>query len=83
MEEAGVRADLLQVRFTSVVDLGFWSYTTVVAEAVESFEPVISDAESIALRWVDPAQIIDLPLHPGFAKSWPELHSRLTGAARG
>lgn len=76
-EEAGVPAHLLQVQFTSVLDLGFWSYTTVVVTALESFEPVISDAESIALRWVDPAVVDELPLHPGFAESWPALRARL------
>jgi 8-oxo-dGTP pyrophosphatase MutT (NUDIX family) len=76
-EEAGVPAHLLQVQFTSVLDLGFWSYTTVVVTALESFEPVISDAESIALRWVDPAAVDELPLHPGFAESWPALRARL------
>jgi len=77
-EEAGVPAELLRVSFSSVFDLGFWSYTTVVAEAVESFEPVISDTESIALRWVAPASVQLLPLHPGFAASWPALRDRLT-----
>ncbi|KFF61055.1 NUDIX hydrolase [Cryobacterium sp. MLB-32] len=76
-EEAGVPEDALRVLFTSVVDLGFWSYTTVVAESTHDFDPVISDAESIALRWVKPDEIADYPLHPAFATSWPELHRRL------
>jgi len=76
-EEAGVPAHLLQVDFSSVVDLGFWSYTTVVVRALEPFEPVISDTESIALRWVPPADVELLPLHPGFAASWPALRDRL------
>ncbi|TFD51220.1 NUDIX domain-containing protein [Cryobacterium frigoriphilum] len=76
-EEAGVPAHLLQVLFTSVFDLGFWSYTTVVVQATESFEPVIGDAESIALRWVDPASVDSLALHPGFAVAWPALRARL------
>lgn len=76
-EEAGVPAHLLSVQFTSVVDLGFWSYTTVVALATESFEPVIGDAESIALRWVEPAAVESLFLHPGFATAWPALRIRL------
>jgi len=76
-EEAGVPANLLRVRFTSVFDLGFWSYTTVVVQATQSFEPVISDAESIALRWVDPAAVQALVLHPGFEAAWPGLRARL------
>jgi len=81
-EEANVPAHLLQVRFVSVFDLGFWSYTTVVTEATESFEPVIGDAESIALRWVRPEEITELPLHPGFAASWPALQVKISAAAR-
>lgn len=76
-EEAGVPGALLEVQFSSVLDLGFWSYTTVVAQAVERFEPVISDPESIELRWVELAAVDTLPLHPGFAESWPALRHRL------
>ena len=76
-EEAGVPADLVSTLFTSVLDLGYWSYTTVVVEASEPFEPIIGDAESIALRWVPVDEVTTLPLHPGFATSWPSLRSRL------
>jgi 8-oxo-dGTP pyrophosphatase MutT (NUDIX family) len=76
-EEAGVPADLVRLKFVSVVDLGIWSYTTVVVEATEPFEPVISDLESIALRWVAPDEVAGLALHPGFAASWPALRLRL------
>ena len=76
-EEAGVPASLVTVLFTSVFDLGYWSYTTVVVEAAERFEPVIGDAESVALRWVPLDEVESLPLHPGFAASWAELRSRL------
>ena len=76
-EEAGVPAQLLRLQFTSVLDLGFWSYTTVVVQATTRFEPVIGDPESIALRWVTPAAVEELPLHPGFAASWPGLRARL------
>ncbi|WP_104082060.1 NUDIX hydrolase [Cryobacterium sp. Y11] len=76
-EEAGVPAHLVRLNFTSVVDLGIWSYTTVVVEATERFEPVISDLESIALRWVPIGEVEALALHPGFAASWPALRLRL------
>ena len=76
-EEAGVPADLVTVLFTSVLDLGYWTYTTVVVEASEPFEPVIGDAESVDLRWVPIDQVDLLPLHPGFAASWPSLRKRL------
>ncbi|MEY9953633.1 NUDIX domain-containing protein [Leifsonia sp. EB34] len=76
-EEAAVPADAVQVLFESVVDLGFWSYTTVVAQAVRAFEPHMADVESIELRWVSVPEVADLPLHPGFGAAWPELRSRL------
>lgn len=76
-EEAGVPADLPSVLFESVVDLGFWSYTTVVAETPRLFTPVMGDAESEALAWVPTADVEGLPLHPGFARSWPLLRKRL------
>ena len=80
-EEAGVPADSLRVMFESVLDLGFWTYTTVVVEATEPFVPVIGDAESLEVRWVTIDDVHDLPLHPGFAASWPALRSRLVGDA--
>ena len=76
-EEAGVPSSLLAVRFESVLDLGYRSYTTVVADAAHRFDPVISDPESIALRWVPLADVAALPLHPRFAESWPGLRDRL------
>ena len=72
-EEADSPPDSLAPRLTSVLDLGFWSYTTVIADVTKSFEPYISDYESQALEWVPIDKIDELPLHPGFADSWPAL----------
>jgi 8-oxo-dGTP pyrophosphatase MutT (NUDIX family) len=76
-EEAGVPAELIEILFESVVDLGFWSYTTVVVRASEAFEPVMGDAESIALEWVALDDVASFDLHPGFEASWPALLLRL------
>ncbi len=76
-EEAGVPPELVQVLGSSVLDVGYWSYTTVLAVATELFEPYLGDAESIALSWVPFADVAGLPLHPGLASSWPELRVRL------
>ena len=51
-EEAGVPADSVTVLFTEILDLDFWSYTTVVVESSEVFEPVMGDSESEALAWI-------------------------------
>lgn len=77
-EEAAVPSERLTVLFTSVFDVGYWSYTTVAALTEEPFEPQITDPESIELRWVPVSEIDGLPLHPGFAASWPELRERLS-----
>ncbi|WP_371030570.1 NUDIX domain-containing protein [Pseudoclavibacter sp. JSM 162008] len=76
-EEAGVPAEAMTPLFTSVLELGFWRYTTLVARVVHPFEPVIADAESLELRWVPIDEVDDLPLHHGFAAAWPELRSAL------
>jgi len=76
-EEATVPTGGLQVLHESVADLGFWSYTTVVVEATELFQPVIADAESQAVEWVAVDAVAGLPLHPGFAAAWPALREHL------
>lgn len=76
-EEAGVPAANVSVLFTSVWDVGYWSYTTVAVAVDVPFEPVISDPESLALEWVPLKDVATRPLHPGFAKAWPMLHARL------
>lgn len=76
-EEAGVPHGAVRARFESVLDLGIWSYTTVVADVVVPFEPVISDPESLALEWVPVDEVDARPLHPGFAEAWPELRGLL------
>lgn len=76
-EEAGVPDAAVRTRFTSVLDLGIWSYTTVVADVVVPFEPKISDPESVALEWVPLDEVSERPLHPGFADAWPALRERL------
>ncbi len=77
-EEAGVPADAVRARFESVFDLGIWSYCTLVADVTTPFEPVISDPESVALEWVPVDRVDALPLHPGFAASWPALRAALS-----
>lgn len=76
-EEAGVPAEGHRLLFTYTFDVGYWSYTTVGVEIVESFEAMITDPESEELRWVAPSQIDALPLHPGFGSAWPQLRKCL------
>ena len=76
-EEAGVPDGSVRPRFTSVLDLDVWSYTTVIADVVRPFEPVISDPESVALEWVPVDEVDSRPLHPGFGSAWPALRALL------
>jgi 8-oxo-dGTP diphosphatase len=79
-EEAGLTAELLTVRTTVVTaevsgaEGPSWTYTTVIADAPEQLATV-PNRESSELRWVAEDDVADLPLHPGFAASWPKLRS--------
>lgn len=76
-EEAGIPDGAVRARFASVLDLGVWSYTTVIADVLDPFEPVISDPESLALEWVPVDEVDQRPLHPGFGSAWPALRELL------
>ena len=67
----------MRPRLLSVLDLDYWSYTTLVGDVVRPFEPTISDPESRELAWIPPAEVADKPLHPGFATSWAVLQPLL------
>nr|WP_254367682.1 NUDIX domain-containing protein [Microbacterium sp. NC79] len=77
-EEAGVPDGSVRPLFTSVYDIGIWSYTTLVAVVEQPFEPEITDPESVALEWVDAAGVSARELHPGFAASWPDLQEAMS-----
>lgn len=76
-EEASVPDAATRPRLLSVFDLGYWSYTTLVADVARPFEPIISDPESRALEWVAEGDVDDRALHPGFAASWTRLRGLL------
>lgn len=75
-EEAGIGSERLHVRgekVTARVSSG-WSYTTVFADA-EAQLNTTPNGESTELRWVPEVMVDQLPLHPGFAASWPALRT--------
>ncbi len=76
-EEASVPAGSVRQRFWSVLDVEVWTYTTVIADVVASFDPLIADAESVALEWVPIDEVDQRPLHPGFASAWTRLRPLL------
>ena len=82
-EEAGLSGERLRVRaklVTADVASAFaaggsrWTYTTVIADAAELLHTV-PNHESAELRWVGEDDVVDLPLHPGFAASWHRLRA--------
>jgi 8-oxo-dGTP diphosphatase len=76
-EEAGVPPAGIRPVLATVLDLGFWSYTTVTARVLRPFEPRVADAESIELRWVPVDEVDGRELHPGFGRAWPMLRGEL------
>ena len=74
-EEAGIDPVAVAPVGRSIVDHGNWSYTTVVALAVAPVHPHAANWESSDVRWCDVAEVDRLPLHPGFAQSWPALRT--------
>ncbi|GGH46009.1 NUDIX hydrolase [Microbacterium album] len=76
-EEAGVPVASVRPRFTNVLDLEVWSYTTVVADVVERFAAAVTDPESFAVEWAPVEEVDHRPLHPGFAGAWTGLRELL------
>ena len=76
-EETGLDTGLVTVVGELVDDHGGWSYTTVIAHAVEELPVHALDRESTDVRWVAETAVEALALHPGFAATWPTLRARL------
>lgn len=72
-EEAGLAADGFAVTGHYVDDHGGWSYTTVFADAPALVPVTRLCAESTEVTWVREKSVADLPLHPGFAATWPAV----------
>jgi 8-oxo-dGTP pyrophosphatase MutT (NUDIX family) len=58
---------------------GTWTYTTVIAEVDERWEPTRLSWETAAVRWVAVHEVDAMKLHPGFRNAWPALRDMLTG----
>jgi 8-oxo-dGTP pyrophosphatase MutT (NUDIX family) len=64
-----------------VDDHGGWTYTTIVARGPRTLELAPANAESTAIRWWAIDEVAALPLHAGFAASWPSLRELIGSAA--
>ena len=77
IEETGINTDLLTPLHTFTDDHGDWKYETVIARAAAGLVAHEVNDESHEVRWVAIEKVDELPLHPSFAKSWPELKALL------
>jgi 8-oxo-dGTP diphosphatase len=73
VEETGLNASGISAVTTFVDDHTLWSYSTVIALASAELEGRELNDESHEVRWVAFDDVTRLPLHPSFARSWPEL----------
>lgn len=71
-EETGIDASAGALLGVQRTDHGSWSYATVIMRADRRGDPR-RNRESRDVRWLPVADIADLPLHPGFARSWSTL----------
>jgi 8-oxo-dGTP pyrophosphatase MutT (NUDIX family) len=77
-EEAGVIAEAVQVSGVYVDDHGGWAYSTAVAAEIADTGAHATSAETVEVTWWPVARLSELPLHPGFAQSWPALREATT-----
>ncbi len=58
-------------------DHGGWSYQTMVADAGREFEVYPASREAPEVAWVPADRVEALPLHPGFAVTWPVIRAAM------
>ena len=76
-EEGGLAPDAVEVRGEYDDAHGGWAYATVLAVTDRSTEAKPTGGESIDVGWFVTDAVSGLPLHPGFASSWPLLQGAL------
>jgi 8-oxo-dGTP diphosphatase len=77
VEETGIDIDLLTPLHNFTDDHVSWKYETVIARAAANLVAHEVNDESHEVRWVEIETVNELPLHPSFANSWPELKKLL------
>ena len=72
-EEVSVTLDGLTIERIHDDDHGGWIYWTVIATAAQALTAAPRGQETAEMRWVASTEVPTLPLHPGFALTWPEV----------
>jgi len=76
-EEIGIDTNLLTVLDEFVDDHGPWRYHTILAIADPALIAHEMNDESLEVKWISINQVEEQVLHPSFAKTWPQLKSKL------
>ncbi|HTW21699.1 MAG TPA: NUDIX hydrolase [Mycobacteriales bacterium] len=74
-EEVAVTLGTLTVDRIHDDDHGGWTYWTVLATTTSAPAASPRGHETAELRWVPLDEVAELPLHPGFARTWPAVHA--------
>jgi len=72
-EECGVPPGAVRIQGILRDDHGGWSYETVIAGAASVFPVLAASREATEVGWIPVGSVDSLPLHPGFAQTWPVL----------
>lgn len=76
-EECAVPPGAARIHGVLDDDHGGWSYQTLVAAADAAFGVLAASAEAPEVAWVPADRVGSLPLHPGFAMTWPVIREAL------
>ncbi len=76
-EECGVPSGAVRILGLLDDDHGGWSYQTLVAAAAAAFGVRVVGGEAAEVAWVPVSQVGALPLHPGFAETWPAIRGAM------
>jgi len=76
-EECAVPPDAARIHGLLDDDHGGWSYQTLVADAESAFGVQAASREAPEVAWVPADRVGSLPLHPGFAETWPVIRGAM------
>lgn len=76
-EEIGIDTKLLKVINEFVDDHGPWRYHTILAIADPALIAHEMNDESLEVKWISINKVEEQVLHPSFAKTWPQIKSKL------
>ena len=76
-EECAVPPGAARIHGVLDDDHGGWSYQTLIAAADAAFGVLAASAEAPEVAWVPADRVGSLPLHPGFAVTWPVIREAL------